>query len=120
MRMPRTAAAALFLAVLATLTTACSAEPHDGPPPSRPTGAATPVATPTLKAKSPAARACAKALGDKLTDRADPKRDIVKPPVCDGLSKGEYGQEYADAVRKANSVADILQDGKVPGEGAKQ
>jgi hypothetical protein len=118
MRTPRTAVAALLIAALATLATACSQDPADGPPAGGPTEAGsafTPSPPPAPEKKSPAAQACADALGKKLHERLDPKQDIAKPPACDRLSKDEYGQEYEDAVRSANTLADILKGQKNAG-----
>ncbi|MFI5802294.1 hypothetical protein [Streptomyces sp. NPDC051561] len=124
MRTTRTAVSALLLAAFATLTTACSSAPYDGPSPPRPTDAATASATssPTagLKDRSPAARACADALNDALGNRLDPDQEIVRPSSCDRLSKDEYGQEYADALRDQSELRDIMGDDPEPEDGEEQ
>lgn len=116
MRTPRIAVPTLLFAALVTLATACSQESGDAPPPE--VGSAfTPSPPPAPKAKSPVAQACADALAKKLHQRLDPKQDIAKPAACDQLSKDEYGQEYADALRSANTLADIMEGQKESGKG---
>ncbi|MFF0743870.1 hypothetical protein ACFYVL_26095 [Streptomyces sp. NPDC004111] len=107
MRTPRTAVAALLLAALAT---ACSAETPA--PPAEVGSAFTPSPAPSPEKKSPAAQACADALGKELRKRKDAEQEVAKPASCDRLSKDQYGQEYADAVRKANVINDILEGHK--------